>query len=72
MPKSCLDYLKIVGYGLLLLLFSSLYAQSLSRVWLFVTSWTVDLHPPLSLEFSQARVLEWVAISFSIFFFIFS
>ena len=38
-----------------------LCAQSVSRVQPFATSWTI--HSPLG--FSQARVLEWVAISFS-------
>ena len=31
----------------------------------FVTLWSVARQTPLSVEFSQARVLEWVAISFS-------
>ena len=34
--------------------------KSLSRVWLFATPWTVAYH-----GIFQARVLEWVAISFS-------
>ena len=48
----------------------------LSRVRLFVTPWTVAYQAPLSMGFSrqeyssvhgifQARVLEWIAISFS-------
>ena len=38
-------------------------AQSLSRVQLFATPWTVAQHAPLSMEFlPQARILEWVAI----------
>ena len=37
----------------------------LSRVQLFETSWTAACQAPLSMEFFQARVLEWVAISFS-------
>ena len=36
-----------------------------SRVWLFATPWTVAYQAPLSMGFFQARVLEWVAISFS-------
>ena len=36
----------------------------LSRVWLFVTPWTVARQAPL-LEISQARILEWVAVSSS-------
>ena len=35
----------------------------LSRVQLFVTPWTVAQQAPLSMGFSQARILEWVAIS---------
>jgi len=40
-------------------------AQSLSRVRLFVTPWTVAHQFPLSRGFFQARILEWVAISYS-------
>ena len=36
----------------------------LSLVQLFVTLWTVAYKAPQSMEFSQARILEWVAISF--------
>ena len=36
-----------------------------SRVRLFVTPWAVDRQGPLSMGFPQARILEWVAISFS-------
>ena len=39
--------------------------KSLSRVRLFVTPWTVAYQDPPSMRFFQARVLEWVAISFS-------
>ena len=39
--------------------------KSLSRVRLFTTLWTVAHQAPLSMEFSQARILEWVAIFFS-------
>ena len=38
--------------------------KSLSRVQLFGTLWTVAHQPPPSMGF-QARILEWVAISFS-------
>ena len=31
----------------------------------FVAPWTVALQAPLSIGIPQARVLEWVAISFS-------
>ena len=36
----------------------------LSHVWLFATPWTVTQQAPLSMIF-QARILEWVAISYS-------
>ena len=39
--------------------------KSLSHVWLFATPWTVAHQAPPSVGFFQARVLEWVAISFS-------
>ena len=41
-------------------------AQALSCVQLFVNPWTVPHQVPLSMEIFQARILEWVAISFSI------
>ena len=39
--------------------------KSLSRVWLFATPWTLAYQVPPSMGFFQARVLEWIAISFS-------
>ena len=39
--------------------------KSLSCVRLFATSWTVAYQAPQSMEIFQARVLEWVANSFS-------
>ena len=36
-----------------------------SRVQLFATLWTVACQSPLSIGILQARILEWVAISFS-------
>ena len=39
--------------------------KSLSCVWLFATPWTVGYQGPLSMGIFQARILEWVAISFS-------
>ena len=39
-------------------------SQALSRVWLFVTPWTVACQAPLSMEILQARILECVAISY--------
>ena len=41
------------------------YAQSLSRVQLFVTPWTISPPGPSVHGVFQARVLEWVAISAS-------
>ena len=38
--------------------------QSLSRVWLFVTPWTIAHQAPLSVEILQARI-KWVAMSSS-------
>ena len=43
--------------------FLMLYAKSC--VWLFVTPWTIACQAPLPIVFFQARILEWVAISFS-------
>ena len=37
----------------------------LSHMTLFVMPWTVARQIPLSMEFYQERILEWVAISFS-------
>ena len=39
-------------------------AKSLSHVRLFATPWTVARQVPLSMGILQARILEWVAISF--------
>ena len=39
--------------------------MSLSRIWLFVTTWTEAHQAPLSMDSSRQRILEWVAISFS-------
>ena len=39
--------------------------QWLSHVWLFATPWTAAHQAPLSMGFFQARILEWVTISFS-------
>ena len=39
--------------------------KSLSCVWLCVTPLTVACQAPLTMGFFQARILEWVAISFS-------
>ena len=40
---------------------STLSAQSLSRIRLFATAWTVACHTPLSMEFSRPE--GWSAIS---------
>ena len=40
-------------------------APLLSNVQLFVTPWTVACQASLSMEILQAKILEWVAISFS-------
>ena len=37
----------------------------LSCVWLFATPWTGAHQPPLSMGFPMAKILEWIAISFS-------
>ena len=39
--------------------------KSLSRVQLFATPWTVAYEAPVLHGILQARILEWVAISFS-------
>ena len=39
--------------------------KSLSCVRLFATPWTIAYHVPLPMGILQARILEWVAISFS-------
>ena len=39
--------------------------HALSHVQLFVAPWTVACQAPLSMEFFQARILEWAAISYS-------
>ena len=41
------------------------YAYLLSCVWLFATPWLAACQAPLSGGFFQARILEWVAISFT-------
>ena len=41
------------------------HCSVLSHVQLFEIFWTVARQAPLSMGFFQARILEWVAISFS-------
>ena len=36
-----------------------------SRVTLFLTLWTVACQTPFSMDYFQAKILEWIAISFS-------
>ena len=48
-----------------MLLLLLLLLSRFSRVWLFVTLWTVARQVPLSVGILQARILEWVVISFS-------
>ena len=45
--------------------YTAMLSCSLSHVWFFVTLWTVAHQDPLSMGILQARILEWVAISFS-------
>ena len=45
--------------------FSAYVLSCFSCVWLFLTPWTVACQAPLSMGILQARILEWVAISFS-------
>ena len=44
---------------------NSFVVVMLSSVQLFTTPWTIASQAPLSMEIFQARILEWVAISFS-------
>ena len=66
-----MDWFKIgqgVCQGCILSTSFNLYAevyQSLSHVQLFVTPWTVACQAPPSMRLFQARILEWVTISFS-------
>ena len=61
----CTDSLMISSFSGKSPLLSVFCAQSLSRVWLFATPCTVVCQAPLCMGFFQARILEWVAISFS-------
>ena len=57
---SGLDLACLLSLALLLLLLSCF-----SRVQLFMIPWTVALQAPLSMGFLQARIQEWVVMSFS-------
>ena len=41
------------------------HAQLLSHVWIFVTTLSIARQAPLSMELLKARILECVAISYS-------
>ena len=56
---------KKIKKKLSLLFFIEKKVKWLSPVWLFSTPWTVAYQAPLSMGFSQARILEWVAFYFS-------
>ena len=56
-----LDRMFIMFQGMLLLLLLSHF----SRVQLCVTPWTLAYQAPLSVASLQARILEWVAMPFS-------
>ena len=56
---------KIMAAGVDTIPILGVHAQLLSCVQLFVTPWTVARQAPLSTRILQARILEWVAISFS-------
>ena len=64
--STCLgiDSLSIKLKNFLPIKFSSV--QLLSHVRLFATPWTAAYQAPPSMGFSMARVLEWVAIAFSV------
>ena len=60
-----LDKIQFV-YSLALWWVKCVFSQSVSHVWFFVTLWTVRSLPGSSVHrISQARLLEWVAISLS-------
>ena len=45
--------------------YACMCAQLLGCVQLFATPWAIGHQAPLSVGFFQARILKWVAISFS-------
>ena len=57
--------IKVKGFGFCAMSISDRTACMLCPVRLFVTPWTVAHQAPLVHGISQARILEWVAISFS-------
>ena len=71
--NSCLSTLTFLKISELFILYRSVRFKSLdswgvgvpSCVWLSATPWTMACQAPLSMGFFQARILEWVAISFS-------
>ena len=56
---------KLLSCGIWSLVPFACMLSRLSCVWLFVTLWTLAREAPLSSGTSQARILEWVAASFS-------
>ena len=63
--RFCSGNLKFFSIMHLKILLKVKESKVLSCVQLFVTLWTVARQSPLSMRFFQARLLEWVAISFS-------
>ena len=59
--KVVLQYSVSLGF----ILYNFVAVQSLSHVLLIATTWTVAHQAPLPMGLFQARILEWVAISFS-------
>ena len=67
-PRSCMTVWLLLGLvssgmGLLASWDITFICAQLYRP--FVTPWTVAYQAPLTMEFFQARILEWVAISYS-------
>ena len=62
-PKMALDQLHCLAINPVK--WKTVKVKSFSRVQLFATSWTVAHQAPLSMGILQARILEWIAISFS-------
>ena len=52
-------------YLMYLVLFKFLNGVHTQSCQLFATPWTIACQAPLSVEFSQARIMEWIVISYS-------